>query len=185
MAIQTINLGMYANDGTGDDLRTAFTKVNSNFQELTTAVNIANGENIGTGVGIFAQRNLANLQFKKLSSSDNTVNITSTADTVNLSTITHVESDTSPLLGGDLGLNGNIIYGPGDVQSTIYGYDILNFVGIVELLILSNQLNIDMGTFNDPSGGGNNGINLDMNGTGNLDFVDSADNLTTLDFGTF
>ena len=32
--IQTINLGNYANDGTGDDLRAAFTKVNANFTEL-------------------------------------------------------------------------------------------------------------------------------------------------------
>ena len=31
MAIQNINLGTYANDGTGDDLRSAFTKVNDNF----------------------------------------------------------------------------------------------------------------------------------------------------------
>ena len=45
MAIQTINVGTLANDGTGDDLREAFVKVNSNFSELdtrteqTTAVN--------------------------------------------------------------------------------------------------------------------------------------------------
>jgi hypothetical protein len=31
MAIQTINLGTYANDRTGDDLRTAFQKVNANL----------------------------------------------------------------------------------------------------------------------------------------------------------
>ena len=34
MAIQTINIGTIANDGTGDDLREAFVKVNSNFTEL-------------------------------------------------------------------------------------------------------------------------------------------------------
>lgn len=34
MAKQTINTGTVANDGTGDGLRTAFTKVNSNFTEL-------------------------------------------------------------------------------------------------------------------------------------------------------
>ena len=31
MALQTINVGNFANDGTGDDLRTAFIKVNQNF----------------------------------------------------------------------------------------------------------------------------------------------------------
>jgi hypothetical protein len=34
MAQQTINLGVAANDGTGDKLRTAFSKINSNFDEL-------------------------------------------------------------------------------------------------------------------------------------------------------
>ena len=34
MAIQTINIGTIANDGTGDDLRDAFIKVNNNFSDL-------------------------------------------------------------------------------------------------------------------------------------------------------
>jgi len=34
MAKQTINIGSAANDGTGDPLRTAFTKTNENFTEL-------------------------------------------------------------------------------------------------------------------------------------------------------
>lgn len=34
MAIQYINTGIIANDGTGDDLREAFIKVNNNFEEL-------------------------------------------------------------------------------------------------------------------------------------------------------
>ena len=53
MAIQTINLGTYANDGTGDDLRTAFQKVNANLTELYSALY---GANVGavppvSGVG--------------------------------------------------------------------------------------------------------------------------------------
>ena len=36
MAKQTINIGSSANDGTGDQLRTAFDKVNDNFDELYT-----------------------------------------------------------------------------------------------------------------------------------------------------
>ena len=34
MAQQTIGIGSSANDGTGDPLRTAFTKINTNFTEL-------------------------------------------------------------------------------------------------------------------------------------------------------
>lgn len=36
MAQQTINIGATANDGTGDQLRTAFDKVNDNFNEVYT-----------------------------------------------------------------------------------------------------------------------------------------------------
>jgi len=66
MAIQTINLGNRVNDGLGDDLRTAFEKVNANFVELsnelsTTAVNL--GE---TGFGLFKQQTDAVLEFKSL-----------------------------------------------------------------------------------------------------------------------
>ena len=53
MTIQTLNLGTYANDGTGDDLRTAFTKVNSNFAELDT-LTIVGGTNLGSGSPVFA-----------------------------------------------------------------------------------------------------------------------------------
>ena len=37
MAQQTISIGTTANDGTGDPLRTAFNKINSNFTELYTS----------------------------------------------------------------------------------------------------------------------------------------------------
>ena len=39
MAKQTIGIGTSANDGTGDALRTAFTKVNENFTEVYTNAN--------------------------------------------------------------------------------------------------------------------------------------------------
>jgi len=45
MAIQQINLGTYANSGTGDDLRTAFEKVNANILELASTVY---GANVGS-----------------------------------------------------------------------------------------------------------------------------------------
>jgi hypothetical protein len=79
MAVQLINIGNVANDGTGDDLREAFIKVNQNFEELdlrddeqTTASNLGVG-----GEGIFAQRLNYDLQFKKISAG---ANVTLTAD---------------------------------------------------------------------------------------------------------
>ena len=104
MTLQTINLGGYANDGTGDDLRTAFQKVNFNFDILRYEV--AGATNLGSGIGVFAQKNDVNLEFKSLTSNDNSVILTDTSDTVNLQSITTVLNDSSPMLGGDLGLNG-------------------------------------------------------------------------------
>jgi hypothetical protein len=73
MTLQLINIGNVANDGTGDDLREAFIKINQNFEEidffkpdLTTAVNL--GEE---GEGIFFQLENFELQFKKLISGSN------------------------------------------------------------------------------------------------------------------
>ena len=54
MAIQTINIGTIANDGTGDDLREAFVKVNNNFTELDTRdPEKTTGANLGSGRGCF------------------------------------------------------------------------------------------------------------------------------------
>jgi hypothetical protein len=75
MAIDTINVGNIANDGTGDDLREAFIKVNDNFTELDstlTALPIT-GENLGsTGEGIFAGKEQNTLQFKEILAGSNT-----------------------------------------------------------------------------------------------------------------
>ena len=46
MAKQTINLGSSANDGTGDPLRTAFDKINDNFNELYLYSTASDGNNI-------------------------------------------------------------------------------------------------------------------------------------------
>lgn len=66
MTVQTINLGNVVNDGLGDDLRTAFQKVNANFAALDTSLTIT-ATNLGTsGVGVFKQKTGTNLEFKKL-----------------------------------------------------------------------------------------------------------------------
>ena len=76
MAISTINIGTLANDGTGDDLREAFIKVNNNFTELnarqaenTTASNRLADD--GTTKGVFAQKVNDNLIFKNLKAGPN------------------------------------------------------------------------------------------------------------------
>jgi len=64
--LQAINIGNLVNDGLGDDLRTAFQKVNANFADLNDELSIT-ASNVGsTGVGIFKQKTDYNLEFKKL-----------------------------------------------------------------------------------------------------------------------
>jgi hypothetical protein len=151
MAIQTINLGNYANDGTGDDLRVAFTKVNANFAALDASAAIANGVNVGTGVGIFFAKDTTNLQFKTLTSTNNSVTISSTGNTVDLAAVTRLQSDLTPTLGANLNLNNKYVYG-GDIQSTVYGYNVPVSAMFNSLLVESNNLNVDMGSFLTPTG---------------------------------
>ena len=58
MAIQTINVGNIPNDGTGDDLREAFVKVNNNFSEVDTKlaqVPLSAANRGQSGEGVYAQ----------------------------------------------------------------------------------------------------------------------------------
>lgn len=68
----TINVGDIANDGSGDDLREAFIKVNQNFQELDSRVTEITVTNLGSsGAGIFKQKVGSELQFKKIQGTGN------------------------------------------------------------------------------------------------------------------
>ena len=107
MAIQTINIGTVANDGTGDDLREAFVKVNANFAELA-----ARNPEATTGVNLGA--NGAEMQFKKLIGGGNvtlsadgnaiTINSVGGLQTLNVETDNGTQAvtdgDTLKLIGG-------------------------------------------------------------------------------------
>jgi hypothetical protein len=66
MTVQTINIGNQVNDGLGDDLRTAFQKVNANFSELSAQLTITVGTSGTTGINIFKEKVGAELVFKGL-----------------------------------------------------------------------------------------------------------------------
>jgi len=125
MTQQIINLGTYANDGTGDDLRTAFTKVSANFTDLYTQLANLNGQNIGSGQGIFSADVAGIMSFKSITGGNNIV-VTSTSNTVNIAStaMSNVVNDTAPHLGGDLNLNGYNVTGAGDVETTVWGIDV-------------------------------------------------------------
>lgn len=67
MAIQTINIGNVVNDGLGDDLRTAFQKVNENFANLEAGITVIASNAAGElGQGIFKEKIGTNLVFRNL-----------------------------------------------------------------------------------------------------------------------
>ena len=115
MSLQNINVGNIINDGTGDDLRTAFLKVNQNFIELDLNRGQNNtGSNVGTGLGVFREKVGVDLRFKtllagtgiNLTASTGEITITNTKQgilTVNANTGTlalNIETQSINIVGG-------------------------------------------------------------------------------------
>lgn len=147
-----LNVGAYANDGTGDDIRTAFQKIKNTFTLINTNLGVTTGENIGTtGQGIFSAKVDNKLQFKKITGTNGIV-VSSTATSVNLAATNSVELDVSPRLGGNLNLNTHNIVGTGDVQTTVYGLDIRVMNALLQLLnSTNNYIDLDLGSFTNPN----------------------------------
>ena len=113
MAIQTINIGRAANDGTGDDLREAFIKVNQNFQELE-AIALQTGLNLGSaGARVFKDQVENVFNFRRLVAGSN-VNITELDSTI---VIEGTVPDQSTIITTDLN---SIVVGNGQPWD-IYG----------------------------------------------------------------
>lgn len=174
MTVQLVNIGKYTNDGTGDDLRTAFTKINDNFSQFDALT----ATNIGTGIGVFKTKENNNLEFKSLTSTSNSIVITALNNTVNLESNTNLSSDDNPTLSADLLLNGNDIIqsqNGGDVKSTVYGVDVNIINSVLGIMFSNNTLSLDMGTIPYPAP-----YDIDLK-----DFSSHNNNLINLDFGTF
>jgi hypothetical protein len=63
--IQTINVGNLVNDGLGDDLRTAFQKVNANFADLNDELTLTLSS-VGNGEIVYKEKSNSSLVFKSL-----------------------------------------------------------------------------------------------------------------------
>jgi hypothetical protein len=182
MPIQRIEIGGYANDGTGDDLRTAFNKVNANFTLLDSDAQINDGATVGTGVAVLKGKTSTILQFKSLTSTDTSVTLTTTDNTVNLKANTRLSTDLAPALGGNLNLNNRDIVGVGDVKASVYGIDLVALNAMIALLIASNNnLAVDLGSFDNPTGFDTNpnGYTFDMGG------ISGTQSANRFNFGTF
>ena len=186
MALEHINVGNFINDGTGDDLRTAFLKVNSNFDELSLQQGQNNTvANIGTGVGIYKEKTGVEFKLKSLIAGqgidivpdDNEILIVSAhnafvtvnADTGNItangeqsinivggtgvntaisgntliingSTYT-IESDTTPVLGGNLNVNNYNIFNANTITSNTFSGNLVgNVTGTLSGQVFGNVL---------------------------------------------
>lgn len=173
MAIQTINIGNVVNDGLGDDLRTAFQKVNANFTDLNASLTVT-AKNIGiSGEGIFAQKVGTELQFKNiiggtkitLDAFDNRIvinntqtdafeNITTQSGTVSASSHTNITiqggNDITVTAANNIITVDTIL----DLNQilTVYDFGPINppFNSVIQFL--SSATNIDFGTITIPSG---------------------------------
>jgi hypothetical protein len=88
MTVQTINIGNVVNDGLGDDLRTAFQKVNANFSSLAEELTVTVGNATASGESLFKQKTGATLEFKTLSAGSK-ISLNSTTDTIVINNTTN------------------------------------------------------------------------------------------------
>tara|TARA_B110000858_G_scaffold128502_1_gene146118 strand:+ start:397 stop:1134 length:738 start_codon:yes stop_codon:yes gene_type:complete len=145
--LSLINIGNSANDGTGDDLREAFVKVNSNLNLINNEVatlDQTTASNAGSGVEIFAGETSNNLSFKTLVAGTN-VGITFDSTTITI-------ANTQPAF---------TVQGDGVTQTDISTYNNLlkvESVGTVDTVTIEdNKVKIATALVNDlsPSLGGN------------------------------
>lgn len=199
MAIQTINIGNQVNDGLGDDLRTAFQKVNGNFSELNAQLTIT-ASNIGsTGASVFKEKVGADLRFKKLKGSTN-IGVDDLGDVIEFRDLTPTPFykftvDTGIIQAGPGNSNGHIaligrpalqtVYHPGsisginDIVVTTNGSDQIFFR--TQIPVTDILLNFDFG----PIGAAyTNAIQLSL-AQANIDFgLLTLPGRFDLDFGT-
>lgn len=152
MALQTINVGNFANDGTGDDLRTAMIKINANFEELDLVGGQNNTiSNVGVGIGIYKEKLGVDLRLKSLIAGSGitlTNNVNDITITNNRNMILTVNSDSGSLTATSPTQAINIVGGTG-ITTSLTGNT---------LTITGSNYNIETDTT--PALGGN----LDLNG---------------------
>ena len=122
MSLQTINVGNFVNDGTGDDLRTAFVKINENFDELDLRGGQSNTiSNVGTGVGIYKEKVGVNLRLKTLRSGSG-ITITADANEITIVNSRNLVNESTPTLSANLNINNNNLINGNQISATdFYG----------------------------------------------------------------
>jgi len=153
MAKQTVNLGSSANDGTGDPLRTAFDKINDNFDELYLYSTAASGNNITiTGNTIASDNTNGNITLdpngtgRVVLATASELRFTDHVDNA----IAYVDADGDVQFSAGLTFNGTNVATTGSISVN------------TRLLLQDNRITTQ--TTNDD-------IDLDPSGTGKVNFV--------------
>ena len=179
MSIQYVNIGTNPNDGTGDDLRSAFLKVNSNFTLLGQSIldsTTPKGANIGGGSGqVFAGVTNDTLNFRTLANGDG-ITLAVDGNIIRISSSIIASPSITKIFD-----NNNAYY---EAQTTGASFKILGS-GLISTQIIGNELTVS-GNFalvNDvlPQLGADLNLNTrNITGTGNIQHVGSiiTDNLT-------
>ena len=125
--------------------------LNANFAFLNTEAAINSATNLGAGAGLYSDKNGSSLEFKGLTSTGNSVTITSNSTSVNLEAVTSLHNDETPTLSNNLNLNNFYVYG-GDIKSTVYGVNVTAVDALMSTLLEDNNFLIDMGSISSPTG---------------------------------
>lgn len=157
MAVDLVELGTFPNDGTGDDLRTAFEKVNANFSYIDDYItnflglqSVSDDPNPTLGGNLNLNNfSLNGLRINEavstvtLSAGVKSLNITGTVSSIsnhNIGALGNV-ADTAPTIGQALVWQGSQ-WAPGDV--TAVDFEFINFNGTftnpIQFLLEQNDL---------------------------------------------
>ena len=123
MAQQNINIGSNANDGTGDDLRTAMQKINTNFTELYAETSVDSGITIsGNTISsnrsdddiVFEPSGVGAVRFPAVTINDNAITGTRSNENLTISA-----SGTGNLILGALRVNGTTVSSDDSTKITL------------------------------------------------------------------
>jgi hypothetical protein len=185
MAQTTINVGSNANDGTGDDLRSAFIAVNANFTELYVASTVSHDLSF-SGNKISASSSNANLkleasgtgviEFEAIQVRDNHIEASRTNDNLVLGA-----SGTGSIVLGSIKINGTTLSSDDSTAININSSDTLNVTTIASggagNVTFSSDISVDSISLNSLQSSDSTAIQI--NDGVNVSGVLSADTIDT------